>query len=1169
MRFIALGVDIDLIISGINYSLLVGLALAILFGFLKGTRRSFTRFLTRVIPLLILLIFLDVFALSLIDYNFSSYFTINQGNSLHDVVRYYAKDFLDVQFANGGEIDKLTTSLTLALARLIVFYAGVVVCLSITAITNLILFIIFKFVDKRREKEEGKRKKGIVSRFIGALFSGLTYISIFVIVAMPLFGPITLVKELETEIKDLANNGNTHEEQLSQQDETIDDIYKIVDGLDKITFRTILNAFSGKKKLDLLYFGYLTRIQTNEGTLNLAYLVDDTRDAFHLYQNYFQLETPNYNDLLIYDADRIEEFIKRQKFVGVFAPAVIEYVELTEVFKDLNLDYTALKMINWKAENEAINDIIVKAISLLKAVEFDFNEPLKALENPLLDNSLGDIGLALSKSEVFTKVGLKLLNKEVNSYLSQIEKEKNITLTSTKAALDLTSISDDEWKDNFITLSNIARAAAELGLFGDGFNYDETKSDALKRLIIMPFHLSMIKNNGEALFNELLSLADIKETLIELGLSSLNGTGVNWEEEPTAIAEAAVALLNLFGDKEYNLDNIINQIGTEKLSLFIDKLLSSQFLRINLIALIDYQLETLIGKQENLTAEQKQELTTLLKFGSLSEEDLKQDVETFIEIYKGLDEMKVFSEEPNDFSNIESLTSVFLKIFSLKIVKGSEEKIFNLTIDLVGLQPVLDTLNLKLKTENIDWEKEPTKLAEVINALSAFGDISSFDINSILTTINEEGGRNKVINLLNALCDSSIFAPNIPKIINQALDSASLDEWYSDWFKSQLLDDAVIDNQKWKSEVNTLADILFKSQDSSLDLNNVSLENPSSLTPLKELLLLLTKSDIFKLDSIKTYLETLINNAFGTALLIETTPTKATWPDEIETIFSMANLLSQIGSIDGNDLKENNQNVIDLLNLMEESIMLKPLQKEIVQVMINKSGFNSYIDIENINFEIINWSDELMAINKITTHFDNLSSGGLIENFTEETIMNLMLDASNGQIASLIIGKILNDQFESLFGDKNPSVDGALKYDFTKSNTLAENASSMSKLISLGNALKTMFGSSNPTIAQTDSLSAAIKNLHEEGRTRPTFIDDYMPSILKFAGKDTELTSAGLAGGKTYEEEGDLLKEFFDTYHQRDNLPLPDYLVAMANATNKIQSESYLAKIIINSWSLA
>lgn len=1158
MEFGALAVDLDLIINGVNYSLLVGLFFAFLIGFLKGARRSFVRFLTRIIPLLILLVFLDVFALSIIDYNFATYFSLEQGNTLHEIVLYYVSKSIDVVIIPGSEIDKLVLSLSLAIARVIVFYVGVVICLSITAILNLIIYIIFKITDRNKEK----KRKRFVFRLLGALFSGITYIGIFVIVLLPLFGPISMVSDIEEELRVLINSSNDSQITISQEEPSIDDLFEMVHEFDRITFRSIFNAFGRNKRFDALYFGYLTRIQTKEGTINMAYLIDDIKDGIYFYGKYFNQESPNYNELLSTDEKRLENLISRQKIIGIIAPAGIEYMEAKDFYKSLDLDYLTLKMIDWKLENEAINEIFKKTINLLKVADFDYNEPLKGLDNPEIDEAFGDLGLVLSKSKLFTKVGLPFINQEIDKYLSSLETEKNIDLSHVKASLDFSQTTLDEWKENFITLSNLARAMNELGLFEGEFTYDDSHSDALKRLIMMPFKLSMIKNHEEGLFEEILSFIDIRSKLTTLGLETLDFTDINWETESTGIADIMEALLDVFGENEYTFDNFLSQIESPKMTILIDKVLSSNFFRTNITLIIDHQLITLVDKQESLTDEQKTELKSVLKFNSLDEESIKSDVHALLEIYKNLNEMNIFSDKPNDFSNYETLKQVLIKIFSLKVVRNHESQILNLMLDLVNLRSTLDNLDIVLNTDDVDWDKEPTKLAEIITAFSAFGDLNAFDMNNLLEKIKGEGGADKVKNLLNAFCASDLFTPNIPVLIDKALSSAHLDEWYSDWFNSQLQDGAEIDQAKWQSEVNLLANILLKSQDGSLDLNNISFNNPSSLEALKELLLLLNQSDIFKLDLIKTYLESAINDHFKTTLVITTLPTKENWASEINTIFEIANLLNNIGTIDSNDLKENNPNIINLLELISDSIMLKPLQKTIVQEMINKSGFSDYLNIDEIDFDNIDWSSELLAINKIINQFDNLSTTGRIENLNEDTIELLMLDASGGQMASLIIGKILNEQFNDIFGNKNPTVNGKLKYDFTKPTTLSSNASSMGKLISLGNTLKDLFVDNSPSSEKTNKLSESVKNLHEEGKERPTFIDDYLPSIMKFAGKETEISSDGLANSnKTYVQEGEMLEEFFNAFHEKDEKP-----IEFAKAINNINENSYLAKEICSSW---
>ena len=66
-------------------------------------------------------------------------------------------------------------------------------------------------------------------------------------------------------------------------------------------------------------------------------------------------------------------------------------------------------------------------------------------------------------------------------------------MTALIELIDLRNMSEDDWGKNFKIISNIVRAAYELGLFEGNDSADLTNEEALRRLMTKPFELTKSK----------------------------------------------------------------------------------------------------------------------------------------------------------------------------------------------------------------------------------------------------------------------------------------------------------------------------------------------------------------------------------------------------------------------------------------------------------------------------------------------------------------------------------------------------------------------------------------------------------------------------------------------------------------------------------------------------
>ena len=283
--------------------------------------------LTRVVPLILLFVFVDLFAKIILTWQFPSFINIDLGNSVLEIVTNAAAE----KFNNGvplpetSEIYQLVLSLGISVSRFIVFYIGVALCTFIvTPLLNLILLILRKIFERPTYGPDGKKekpKKNILSRLIGMGIGGLQYVLVFLLITLPLFGPVSLLMSLKDEMLDsfdtqsIQQSGEVIVSESEQNKEKVENAFKVLEQFDRITIRRILNRFGGKEKpLDALYFGYLTRIKTKQGTINFVYLVDDMKTTMGILNDYRKNGEIDVADLIINEREALFGLLTKHNF---------------------------------------------------------------------------------------------------------------------------------------------------------------------------------------------------------------------------------------------------------------------------------------------------------------------------------------------------------------------------------------------------------------------------------------------------------------------------------------------------------------------------------------------------------------------------------------------------------------------------------------------------------------------------------------------------------------------------------------------------------------------------------------------------------------------------------------------------------------------------------------
>ena len=166
------------------------------------------------------------------------------------------------------------------------------------------------------------------------------------------------------------------------------------------------------------------------------------------------------------------------------------------------------------------------------------------------------------------------------------------------------------------------------------------------------------------------------------------------------------------------------------------------------------------------------------------------------------------------------------------------------------------------------------------------------------------------------------------------------------------------------------------------------------------------------------------------------------WSTEPNNLADVVIAFIRLGSLDDFNLdlifssletEEGKEKLRNLFDAINGSALLQPVFRTVVESLVKE--IDASVDLSAIDFDTIDWVGEFEIIKNVKEMVEELDEG--IETLTADTIENLMLEASKGEITTLIVGKMINESLEEMFKEYNPKVDGELVFDYTNKEVLA------------------------------------------------------------------------------------------------------------------------------------
>lgn len=557
--------------------------LSLLFGFLRGMKKSIVHTIVTILVIILATVFTTPVASLLTNIKI-------QGQGLEDLIKSYLTELSE---SASGTVSDYVKAFAVAVLRLPVYYLLLFVGLVIIRpILKAILKPIMRKIwpDKKitetdeegNEIEKTQSKPSFASRGIGVAITFVAFVFSFIALTSPILGAVGLVEDVVENKNLLMAEGSGEKVEEVVESDIFDTVQNSIDTLNKKPFFAIVSVFSGKNhNSQVKVLSNLLKVKTKNGTFKIknelncvipiAAVVIEAKDS------------EDVMGVITSHKATICGSLRTSDVINIFMPLV---VEVGECYVDpSDFDFKALKAIDWKKEKNNLVGIVDATLTLLDETDFNLDKPLEFLGSPKLPIALKNFGQALMDSYLIKDVALVYGNK----YLQESLKES--VPAELPVLLKIADLSKIDIANDFEVLGYVANNVYKMGLF-TGEEFDPIKSRLeIHNLIVLAFDLSSIKGNESELVQELLDYTGFSEQLDDFGITF--NYSVDWKVESGILAQVVYNMLQLCADVgetnfddadmlELFMDNKMNPIVGDTLALIV----SSKLFNINITKLI-------------------------------------------------------------------------------------------------------------------------------------------------------------------------------------------------------------------------------------------------------------------------------------------------------------------------------------------------------------------------------------------------------------------------------------------------------------------------------------------------------------------------------------------------------------------------------------------------------
>ena len=1152
------------------------IALILLRFILTGIRRGFARNLFRLILVLILVLFFSIGCKGIIRNIIELELPINidvyaEEVTIKNIVYTYVADYLfegDIVALQQSQLTGLVDDITVSAISIVLFTVmSILIYLIIAPIITLFCKIFLPFLRKKRDGV--KVQYSGTSKLLGLGCALIRFAILMMIFFVPLYGALEI--------------GTVVVEEAALADE---EMKELNDDLNESLGSSVmlkLTSNIGKNKDGVFGFGAKTLgdrllITTEYANINVVkeldavggYLPRAIELAFEM------MDEENINEIvnLIEEQDivTITNYIANSNVIKIAYPVAMNYLNSIEDTLELgvDIDFEELAKIEINKDLEKLQPFFTTLLNCAKKLDLENIDVWMILENKVVvEEALDAVNIILNldiTDKLILKLGTELLN--------DILEENNLSTLSNL-------ITNDYIKNMFITdIKSIYNAYLLLDANGiidyileeteEDFVVTEQLKDDLKEVVNLILNLELIKNQEKKIIEAVLIFTEVDEEIYD----GIFDEEIDWTKEVDSVGEIITTLIEtaLSLDLEsLKFENTTDYLALLESDVIVNGVSEILNIALNMQLAEKYVLPLLVEYiEEFLETSELEEFNGIID-AEYIEEHLVDDINQLVDAYSILKETKLleyFLEEKElEFTENtkEQLLEAFGKIVDLKLIKGNEKQLIAYAVSFVGDDFEIDFE--QMLEEDINWSSEIHILLEVVVDVFEFIVTCDFDLENIENLIQNEKFTIMFPNLVDKIFTLEIaeeyLAPVIIKTLNDLLIEMGFEQFADyitvDYLKENLSTDLtnVIEIFNSLKELG-LEDML--SGEISISINEEDKEKFKKvivdLLSLKiidghqsELIIMLC--DTCGLNSFISYEEEDFENV--------------DWNVETENFANVVMALLNVTNLDNLD-----ENILETENLDETSEQLGDLFDALIKCAITKKIAFELIDnlISNIGYDIDLTEDDKLAIEQNTGKVEVNALMSVAKDALElfssddettdysalngEDITKLMLDASEGVIASKVMGTILNEVLGENGLDIMP-VDpetGENLYNFTNQNVLREQAVNIGNCVDLVNKLQSFDPENIDSITDIAASLEALGNTEGDNNIVEDLLSEFLPTDSIEIPEDID-----------WSEEASIVEDVLNLYKETEN---KDEFEITDSELNERIEESGFAEIILD-----
>lgn len=925
-----MGFDFETSIIILDISVIVSLILTVLFGFIKGFPKACNRLLIVLVSVIIFMFMLKPLTNVLMTTKFSESFmdrivsitgssledygieAKNGGYIIKDVVEEIVKKTIynnNPEYSSSSELASLVSSASSMIVRSIVYVVGLILLGIIQMILSIIFFIIRRIAGIRLKKGRAK--------LFGALASVATFVIMFTITYLPLYGTLTFSKQIFEDIK----KGTSLEKENKETADLIDQVIEATD--DSIIVNYVLDPLSkifykDKGHVETRYLGEVLSFEYNKEKINICKEYDNISQAVPTIIKIYQLSNGNnvvinleeYTDS---DIDSISNVFSKSRLLRISMPALVEYISFS-MEKNSSVEIkdivTSLKGINWEEEL----DSFASAINVFKNhhhVYIDTSDLSYIYNSKTNVLFLEDLTARLINMQLVYKVAMPYAVEKLDEYL-----KKNVS-----SDFDLSSLKEVNWKDDGASLFNFVFSSYKLILDLDvdmnNFEAILKKPELINTVDSIFTNLASVDVFNEkvlpAVMDYLIIKVENNEKLKNFNFNYENIKNTNWKDEIASVKNILKEIINAYQELNFDKDNWQRILKNNELETYatniVNALLSSNLIEKEIIPCLANEISFLVEKNKDNIPFDTRVILNICEKDNIKNL-LQNDIGKVISILRDLNTIGVLNNQKMDLNDTvtqKRLVNIIETIFTLSTIKGNEKEILTSILDMANINETLQENGIVLNFDGeIDWEKEGKRIGIIFkNILELTGGLENFDLVSIITDTKETEKREKVADIIATFAESNIFKDSIYNLIDVLTTNVSPD--YQVTFSEE--EKKAIETNGFKNEVLILFEIIDDAQN--------YLEGKTDIATLDEEMLkkIMLKASEGVIAS--KVLGTALNTALGDKVTFDlrTRENMANCAEMVYSAIKLAKTVNRASSIDLSDTNEINSLVESIAGL--------------------------------------------------------------------------------------------------------------------------------------------------------------------------------------------------------------------------------------------------------------